>query len=79
MQCIAEMVACRWQNEQSGFTVPIYGIVTNGSGWQFYSLTLQNDVLQSEQFGIANLSDLLGAVDYVCGECAKNVPKTAIR
>ncbi len=74
IQCVAEMVACRWINLQQGTIAPIYGIVSNGSGWQFYCLTPLNVVRQSSLFGINNLPELLGAVDHVCAECAKNVP-----
>ncbi len=73
-QCVAEMVACRWNNRQSGTIIPIYGIVSNGNGWQFYCLTTQNTVQQSALFGLNNLSDLLGAVDYLCAGCAKHAP-----
>ncbi len=71
-QCVAEMVACRWNNLQSNLFAPVYGIVSNGSGWQFFCLTLQNAVLRSDVYANACLPELLGATDYVCGECAKN-------
>ncbi|MBC8141724.1 MAG: hypothetical protein H7Y38_09830 [Armatimonadetes bacterium] len=72
-QCIAEMVACRWNNAQAGIRRSVYGIVTNGTGWQFFCLNEQNAVLRSGLYSDKDLPDLLGAVDYVCGECAKNV------
>lgn len=74
MQCLAEMVACRWNNIQSSLDIDIYGIVSNGQGWRFYKLTRDNEAYETNQYGIEDLPGLLGALDYVCGECAKNVP-----
>ncbi len=73
-QCLAEMAACRWSNEQRGLSMDVYGIVSNGQGWQFYKLTLNGEIFESDQYGLENLPRVLGALDYVCGECAKNVP-----
>ncbi|MBC7804580.1 MAG: hypothetical protein H7145_00320 [Akkermansiaceae bacterium] len=71
VQCVAEMVACRRNNEQSGLHAPVHGIVSNGQVWQFYRLSLQNTVDQSRLFTMEALPDLLGALDHVCEECAK--------
>ena len=73
IQCVAEMVACRWNNLQVGSLLTVYGIVSNGTAWQFYAITLLNEVLQSDQYATGSLPELLGVVDYVFGECAKNV------
>ncbi len=73
IQCVAEMVACRWNNVQAGLLFSVYGIVSNGTGWQFYALTTQNELLQSDQYATGSLEQLLGVLDYVFGECAKNV------
>ncbi|MBC7526671.1 MAG: hypothetical protein H7308_03890 [Chthonomonadaceae bacterium] len=74
VQCLAEMVVCQWNNRQSNLDVDIYGIVSNGQGWRFYKLTRASDAYETNQYGIEDLPGLLGALDYVCGECAKNVP-----
>ena len=73
-QCVVEMVACRWSNLQENHSLDVYGIVSNGQGWQFYKLTVVGEVYESAQYGLEDLSGILGALDYVCGECAKNVP-----
>lgn len=73
-QCLAEMVACQWNNRQAGHDIDVYGIVSNGQGWRFYKLTKVSDAYETNQYSIEDLSGLLGALDYVCGECAKNVP-----
>jgi hypothetical protein len=73
-QCIAEMAACRWNNAQKGHNVDVYGIVSNGQGWQFYKLTQADDVYETDQYGLKTLPELLGALDTICADCAKNVP-----
>lgn len=73
IQCLAEMAACRWSNEQRGQTLEVYGIVSNGQAWQFYKLTLAGEVFETSLYGMEDLSGVLGALNYVCTECAKNV------
>jgi hypothetical protein len=73
-QCIAEMVACRWSNLQENHHVEVFGIVSNGQVWQFYQLTQSHEIFESGLYTIDDLPELLGALDYVCIECAKNVP-----
>ena len=72
-QCIAEMVGCRWNNRQDDHDIDIFGIVSNGQIWQFYKLTQAGEIFETELFTIAFLPELLGALDYICGECAANV------
>jgi hypothetical protein len=74
VQCLAEMAACRWNNQQRGQDVDIYGIVSNGQGWQFYKLCRVGDAFETGLYTTEYLPELLGALDFVCGECAKNVP-----
>lgn len=74
VQCLAEMAACRWSNQQRGLDMDVYGIVSNGQVWQFYRLAQSGDILESGLYTVDDLPELLGALDYVCGECAKNVP-----
>jgi len=73
-QCITEMIACRWNNQQENITIDVFGIVSNGQGWQFYQLTLHDEILETELYTIGDLPRLLGVLDFVCAECAKNVP-----
>ena len=74
IQCLAEMAACRWNNQQRGYDLDVYGIVSNGQAWQFYKWSQSGDTFETGVYGIELLPELLGALDYVCGECAKNVP-----
>lgn len=73
-QCVAEMIACRENNARRDYTTDVYGIVSNGQGWQFYKLTLTNEVWETDLYVTSDLPRLLGALDNVCGECAKLVP-----
>ena len=74
VQCIAEMAACQWNNKRDGLSLDIYGIVSNGQGWRFYKLTKESEAYETSQYGITDLPGLLGALEYVCDECEKNVP-----
>lgn len=73
-QCIAEMAACRWNNHQDGYEIETFGIVSNGHVWQFYRLAAENALFESALYTINDLPPLLGALDHICAECAKNVP-----
>jgi hypothetical protein len=72
-QCVAEMYACRWNNQQKGHQRDILGIVSNGQSWQFYRLTLAGEVFETELYSTTYLPELLGALDCICAECARHV------
>ena len=40
----------------------------------FYHLAQAGDIFEAGLFTVDDLPELLGALDYVCAECAKNVP-----
>ena len=48
--------------------------MSNGQGWRFYKLSRAGDAYETTLYGMEDMTGLLGALDYVCGECAKNVP-----
>lgn len=73
-QCLAEMTACQWNNQQEGHATDVYGIVSNGQTWQFYRLNRTAEILETELYTMKFLPELLGALDYVCDQCAKNIP-----
>ncbi len=73
-QCMAEMAACREANLADGYDLDTFGFVTNGQTWQFYQYTIAGDILETAEYSLSYLPELLGALDYVCGECAKRVP-----
>ncbi len=74
-QCIGEMLACRWHNTQENIEIDVHGIVSNGQVWQFYKLMRTNKVFETGLYTTENLPQLLGILDFVCAECAKNLPE----
>lgn len=74
VQCLAAMVACQWNNKQSGLDLEVYGIVSNGQGWQFYKLTQDSEPYATNLYSIEDLPGLLGALYVVCAACSNNVP-----
>jgi hypothetical protein len=65
-QCGAEMYAARIFNERKGNNIhTIYGAVTNGVAWQFLKLEGQTLFIDTQIYAIANLPQLLGAIQKV--------------
>ena len=62
-QCLAELVAAQKINDDTGF--PVYGIVTDGTLWQFGRLIGNTFTQNRTDFALANLPTLFGAVDSV--------------
>lgn len=77
IQCLAELAACRWSNQQRGLEIDVYGIVSNGQAWQFYKLALTEEIFETDLYGLEDLPGVLGALDHVCAECANNVPQNS--
>lgn len=72
-QCLVEMQACQWQNQELGKEVDVLGIVTNGDGWRFYKLTTQGSVYQTLLYGIAHVEEILGLLRYIFQLCEQNL------
>lgn len=72
-QCLPAMKACQYNNQVLGQSLDIYGIVTNGEGWQFYKLTLDGLVYGSRLYAIGNLPQVLGILNFVFGQCEQNL------
>ena len=62
-QCLAELVAAQKINNDADF--PVYGIVTDGTLWQFGRLVGDTFTQNRTDFALANLPTLFGAVDSV--------------
>jgi hypothetical protein len=71
-QCLVEIAACLWNNRRDGIETDVYGIVSNGQVWQFYRRALSGEIGESELYNTSYLSSLLGALNHVCAECARN-------
>lgn len=74
-QCLVEMQACRWSNQQLNNDFDIYGIVTNGQGWQFYRLDQAGKVSETLLSGISDLPRLLGRLRKFFSLCEANLRK----
>ena len=80
-QCLMEMNACQWTNRRSDCkgnksleeTIDILGIVTNGEGWQFYKLTPDNQVYETQLYTLKNLPEVLGTLNFIFSLCSKNL------
>ena len=77
IQCLAEMYACRQNNEAAGLKINVYGIVSNGQGWVFYEWSADGAVFgRTDLLGIKTLPELLAALDYLCAACNAQIPAT---
>ncbi|MYA72990.1 hypothetical protein F4009_06425 [Candidatus Poribacteria bacterium] len=62
-QCLAELVAAQKINDDAAF--PVFGIVTDGTLWQFGRLIGDTFTQNRADFALTNLPTLFGAVDSV--------------
>jgi hypothetical protein len=72
-QCLVEMQACQWTNQQIGKTIEVFGIVTNAEGWKFYKLATDNRVYETELYAFRNLPEILGALKLIFEICDRNL------
>ena len=71
-QCLTEMYACQLYN-QPKHQFPIYGIVTNGTTWQFYYLDLDKTCYESPEYSQSHIADILGFLHYLLTQCQNNL------
>lgn len=74
-QCLAEMIACQKLNDAD--EIVIYGIVSTGEFWQFGKLKHSTFTRNLYAYSIREPSYVLGALDYVFGECEKQLTNTS--
>jgi hypothetical protein len=71
-QCIAEMVAAQVFNEQKNNRVTtIYGVVTTGSNWKFLSLTNHVVAIDSIEYYINNVEQIVGIIVHMARDAVK--------
>jgi hypothetical protein len=73
-QCLVEMQACQWKNQQADRPIAhrpinILGIVTNGATWQFYKLTAAGLVYETPAYSLGDQDLLLGRLRYIFQLC----------
>lgn len=72
-QCLVEMKAARWKNEQVEKLIDVFGVVSNGELWEFYQLTKDNKLYGSQSYIASDAEKVLGVLDYILRECEKNL------
>ncbi|HEY9597306.1 MAG TPA: hypothetical protein V6D33_06510 [Cyanophyceae cyanobacterium] len=73
-QCLVEMQACQWNNQQQHHIIDVLGIVTNGEGWRFYKLAIDGQGYETPLYSIGDMERLLGRLRYVFQLCQQNLP-----
>jgi hypothetical protein len=66
-QCLSEMIAAQKLNEEANVT--IFGIVSNGSIWQFGKLEASLFTKHTFPYTIFDLDKLFAAVNYIFQQC----------
>ncbi len=74
-QCIAEMYAAQLFNQQAGNPIAtIYGVVTWGQQWRFYALTGDTAYQDTTIYGLSELPELLGVLQYIVDQTNATTP-----
>lgn len=72
-QCLVEMDACQWSNQQLRRDIEVFGIVTNGEGWKFYKLATDGAAYETLLYSLQTLDMLLGALGNIFEQCEANL------
>lgn len=72
-QCLVEMQACQWNNNNDGRSIDVFGIVTNGEGWKFYKFTTENQVYETPLYSLENLPKILGILNLIFLDCDRHL------
>lgn len=72
-QCLVAMDACAWQNTQKNHQISVFGIVTNGAGWQFYKREIEGSYFESPLYSVVRPEEVLGVLDYLFTQCEANL------
>ena len=75
-QCLAEMIAAQRLNQEP--PIIVFGIVTNGTNWQFGKLEADVFTRNATFYSIQELESLFGAVNYLFQQCEVQLANYAI-
>ena len=75
-QCLVEMQTSAELNTTAGKSLDVYGIVTNGQGWQFYRLDSGGTFFETGLFSSTNTTQLLGMLDWLFARCTEQLEET---
>jgi hypothetical protein len=74
-QCMAEMVAAQRFNQQQEHPIdPIYGVVTIGTIWRFLALSDHQITVDTTEYFIKDISQILGILDQMITNSLKAQP-----
>lgn len=71
-QCLVEMSACRWNNAQNDRQIDVFGVVTNGEVWKFYTLTVNGDAYETLPYSLNDPPAILGMLHAIFLRCEQN-------
>ena len=74
-QCLSELVAAQKINAE--LDIPVYGIVSDGTRWQFGRLVGDTFIQNRTSFSVDNLPALFGAIDSVFKSASEDYQKTS--
>jgi hypothetical protein len=72
-QCLVELQACQQTNHAIARSIDVFGIVTNGSTWQFYKSMPSGEVYESLPYAVSELSSILGILHILFQQCEQNL------
>lgn len=72
-QCLVEMQACQWENQQVGRSIEALGIVSNGNAWAFYRLDLNGNAYKTELYALTDLPTVLGWLNHIFQRCSDSL------
>jgi hypothetical protein len=75
-QCLAEMIAAQRLNQ--ALPMPVFGIVSNGTTWQFGKLEAEIFTRHILPYSIFELKPLFAAVNYLFQQCKLQLAEYAI-
>ncbi|MEM8637315.1 MAG: hypothetical protein AAGG51_00660 [Cyanobacteria bacterium P01_G01_bin.54] len=68
-QCLAELKACQKWNQEQDLALDIVGIATNGEGWRFYQLSVNQQVKETLLYSSKEVDLLLGVLHDLFKRC----------
>ncbi|MEO1094025.1 MAG: hypothetical protein AAFX01_03895 [Cyanobacteria bacterium J06638_28] len=75
-QCLVEMAACRWSNQQIERDIEVFGMVTNGEGWKFYRFAIDGTVWETPLYALQGVAVLLGTLRAILQVCERNLTQS---
>jgi hypothetical protein len=73
-QCLLGMKACQLLNAKESLAIDLHGIVTNAAAWQFYKLTVRDEVYESPLYSFqTQMPTLFGILDAIFTTCEQHI------